>query len=206
MGIIIGRGFGNFSYVTGPWNDALGAGNNGVSFPVGIGTEIAGGDTGATITALTVEPPHYRPPGSNSPVPFRILILPTKAPPTFLPYQLASTGWPRKGDSDAASPLWSKMFASKAVNDAYDLGGEEPRTHYVWPKLSGPHVGPGEVMCVLFMFMKNYIDDFANGQIHYGVGDTLVGFTVFGAYETYKPRQGQNRDVTGRSLPRGAMR
>lgn len=196
---IIGRGFGHFSRILGPWADWPAGFRLDPQTPFGLalGTIIEGGATGAIVSAITVEPPANQL-GTNGPND-RVIVLVGDTPGNLVPYQHTERGWPDTGESAQASPvLWSKIFATKTVSD--NVASSNQNEHFPFPKFSGPQVGPGERMAVLYLITSD-----EPSTPGYGVAiRTFMSMTVLGHYGRPKA---DNVDVAsiGRSIPLGVM-
>lgn len=201
---VVGSGFGTFGRVLGPWTDyfptqTLPADSQ---FGVCLATEIPGGSKGATITALTAEIP-FNTVGNNGNVPWRLMVIRGSLPNNVKQFQESDRGWPRVGESDLAQVqvLFSKIFGAKTVVNSYSSSTlVEQELHFPFPDMSGPSVGPGEMMTVLFVPMFN-----ETGVPGYGANNkSYVAFSVYGVGGRRTNVDG-NRDTTGRSVPRGVL-
>lgn len=206
---VIGSGFGNFSRVLGPWTDFFpssgGLGLATSQFGVCIGTKIVGGSKGATIGAITIEPP-FNIFGNNGNIPWKCYVVRGDVPLAALvrlsnKFQQAQNGWARVGDSDQDfGILWSKMLGAKPTANAYNTATYiEPQTHFVFPDLCGPNVGPGETMTVIFVPLFN-----ETGVPGYGAANlSYTSLSVWGVYD--RRIGGDKEDVIARSIPRGRV-
>jgi hypothetical protein len=205
MKTIVGNGFGHFSRVVGPWqgyfptSGGFGLADN--QFGLGIGTTIAGGSRGATITSLTIEPP-FNVAGVASAMLWRLTVVRGPIPPSLAQldnkWQHALGGYPAIGDNDQELPvLWSKMFYSNNVANQGDAFGQAQMTHFTFPDLTGPSVGPGEEMTVFITRMEN-------GLAAAAVSSTYIAMTVRGV-EEQRPANADDKDQTARSIPRGRV-
>lgn len=204
-----GSGFGTFSRVLGPWNDFFpssgGAGLDTSQFGVALGTKIAAGAKGATITKLIFDPP-FNIAGNNAGLNFRILVLKGDMDERRLwnaldnEFQLATNGWPRKGASDLSlPPLFEKMIGNKTTVNSYAGTVANENTEWDFGD-TGPSVGAQEIMTVLIVPMFN-----ATGVPGYGSGNqTFISFSVFGKMEQILGAPGQI-DTQQRSIPRGRI-
>lgn len=196
---LIGRGFGRFSHIL-RWTDFFPTDLIALNSAIGtaIGTEI---DGPATITCIDVEPP-FNIVGSNQPVPWRLLVVKGKMPGTIYEYQKSTNGWPRSGDQDLPSTvLHSKVIAGKSVPNVYNSSSNmEQELHFPWPDMSGPAVPQGETMTVFLTVLAN-----ETGVPGYAANQTYTGLTVCGV-SLYQPHgAADNKDTTGRSIPRGRI-
>lgn len=206
---VIGSGFGEFSYVLGNWTDYFPKqiGQADSQYGTCVGTEIDGGELGAIITAITLEPP-FNIAGNNNAVPWRLVVIKGKLPDDgrgnkSLPIdmQLATNGWPRIGESQQTSsmrPLWSKMTSAKTIANAYNSSTtSEPEVHFTFPDKSGPSCGPGETLTVLLFPMFN-----DTGVPGYGANNkSYASFSVWGVHASVDAAQG----ARGRSIARGQL-
>lgn len=204
---VIGAGFGEFSYVLGPWTDyfpkQLAQADS--QYGVAVGTEIEGGETGAVISAITFDPP-FNIAGNNGSIPWRLVVLRGKLPDDgrgnkTLPIdlQLATQGWPRLGESSQNQKvLFSKMISAKTVANAYNSSTtSEPELHFPFPDKSGPSCGPGETLTVLLFPMFN-----DTGVPGYGANNkSYASFSVWGLHES-KEAGSQGK---ARSIARGTL-
>lgn len=199
--LIIGSGFGNFSRVIGPWQDYNPAqlAQPDSQFDIGVGTEIVGGTNGATITAITMEPP-FNVAGNVQPHVWRCAVIRGKISGSVKELQEATLGWPRRGDSEQkARIIWSKLTAKKVSQNNY-AQNPEPGTHFDFPDLCGPAVGPGEIMTVIYVPLFN-----ESGAPVYGAGNfTYLSLSVFGVQDR-RPSSDGNRELSARSIPRNRI-
>jgi hypothetical protein len=194
---IIRSGFGNFSYVLGPWTDYFptNLSNLDAQFGVGVGTEITAGDKGATISSITVMPP-FNEAGSNNSIPWRLVVIRGRAPDSLYDLQRATNGWPRFGGSGGQFEiLFEAMIAAVTVaNNATDTQTK----HFPFPDFTGPQVGPGEVMTVLFAPIFN-----ETGVPGYGAANkSFASLSVFGSMAR-GTNNAKSADTGARALPRG---
>lgn len=200
MPLFIGGGFGNFSRIIGPWQEYFPINLAAVDsqFDIGIATEIIGGARGATITSIDAEPP-FNIVGSLATQVWRVAVLEGRTPATIKPFQEATQGWPRRGDSDQPQRVkWSKLTAKKVAPNNY-ANTFEPPTHWDFPDLCGPSVGPGEIMTVIFVPLFN------ETGAGFGAGNqTYASLSVYGVLDSARNRTGE-RDTAGRSIPRGKI-
>lgn len=195
---IIGRNFGNFSRVLGPWDDIFPTDLTlpDCQFGVGIGTTITGGQKGAIITSITIEPP-FNVVGSLAVQNWRVVVVRGGPPASLYEYQRALRGWPRTGDSDQKETvLWSKMLAKKIAAD--NFAATFMNEHFPFPDYCGPSVGPGEEMTVFMVGMFNELVS------AYGVNNqTYTSLSVYGIYGSAPGSS--DTDFSGRSIPRGRI-
>lgn len=200
---VIGSGFGEFSYVLGPWTDYFPkqVGQADSQYGVCVGTEIEGGDTGVIITNIQVDPP-FNIAGNNGAVPWRVIVVRGKLPDDgrgnkTLPIdlQLATNGWPRLGESSQQLKiLFSRIYA--AITTQNNPTHSQP-TIPSFPDKSGPSCGPGETLTVLLFPMFN-----DTGVPGYGAANkSYASFSVYGLHES----KDAGHAGQGRSIAKGQL-
>lgn len=203
---VIGSGFGTFGRVLGPWSDffpsAGGFGLPASQFGLAIGTKIQGTGKGATITGITVESP-FEIVGNNAAKNWKLYVLRADLQLSSLiqlsnKFQHAVQGWPGTGDSDLDFPvLWSKIIPGQTTINNAD-GTRQSKWDF--DGLTGPSIGPGEIMTVFLTALFN-----ETGVPGYGANNsTYTSLTVNGVFDRRLPEDG-NKDQTARSIPRGRV-